>query len=327
MGRDLRPPLHARGHALDLLESNPQRCSLVPCRGRAPQRDACRPGPSAVCSTHRRRLPGTPPSACEAPAPPDGPEWSTTPAADTPGRALARTRGQERGRRRGLQAGHRGEPTGLSTAWQPEAGARLAGGPPPGRAVRGLGHGVGRGGRSAPEQADQCAQALPCPAGPAGARRCRAGRPLLLCLLGGRLSAGTGERSREAVASTAAGGRAVRPPRGPGGAGGPLEQAQATRVDGRGHLCGVASSIHVRARRGRVLQRGCRIRVVRVATTLWAAQTCTTEALAGLSRARWHAALDWRAIKQTMPMDVLRCQTLALVQQESWGHRLVYPLL
>lgn len=90
---------------------------------------------------------------------------------------------------------------------------------------------------------------------------------------------------------------------------------------------GWPATIDVRARRGRVLQRGCRTRVVRVATTLWAAQTCTTEALAGLSRARWHAELDVRSIKQIMPMDVLRCQTPALVRQEIWGHLLVYPLL
>jgi hypothetical protein len=49
--------------------------------------------------------------------------------------------------------------------------------------------------------------------------------------------------------------------------------------------------------------------------------------LAGLYRARWHAALDLRSITQTMPMDVLRCKTPAMVRQEIWGHLLVDNLL
>jgi hypothetical protein len=50
---------------------------------------------------------------------------------------------------------------------------------------------------------------------------------------------------------------------------------------------------------------------------------CTKEALAGLSRARWHAELDRRSIKQTMQMDVLRGKTPAMVRKEIWGHLLV----
>jgi len=51
------------------------------------------------------------------------------------------------------------------------------------------------------------------------------------------------------------------------------------------------------------------------------------EDLAGLSRARWHAELDLRSIKQTMQMDVLRCKTPAMVRKEIWGHLLLYNLL
>ena len=49
--------------------------------------------------------------------------------------------------------------------------------------------------------------------------------------------------------------------------------------------------------------------------------------LAGLYRARWHAELDIRSIKQTMKMDVLRCKTPAMVRKEIWGHLLAYNLI
>jgi len=57
------------------------------------------------------------------------------------------------------------------------------------------------------------------------------------------------------------------------------------------------------------------------------AQVYTKEALAGLYRARWHAELHLRSIKQTMQMDVLQCKTPAMVRKEIWGHLLVYNLL
>jgi hypothetical protein len=82
-----------------------------------------------------------------------------------------------------------------------------------------------------------------------------------------------------------------------------------------------------RERRVQVTQPGFRTRVVLVATTLVEAQACAKEALAALYRARWHAELDGRASKQTMPMDVLRCQTPAMVHKEIWGHLLVSNLI
>ena len=57
------------------------------------------------------------------------------------------------------------------------------------------------------------------------------------------------------------------------------------------------------------------------------AKVFTKEELAGLYRARWHAELDLRSIKQTMQMDVLRCKTPAMVRKEIWGHLLVYNLI
>ena len=76
-----------------------------------------------------------------------------------------------------------------------------------------------------------------------------------------------------------------------------------------------------------MIQRGFRTRVLVVATTLLNAQEFTREELAGLYRARWHAELDLRSIKQTLKMDVLRCKTPAMVRKEIWGHLLVYNLL
>jgi IS4 transposase len=90
---------------------------------------------------------------------------------------------------------------------------------------------------------------------------------------------------------------------------------------------GLPATMDIRVLRVCVPQRGFRTRVVLVATTLLDAQGYPKEDLAGLSRARWHAELDLRSIKQTMQMDVLRCKTPAMVRKEIWGHLLVYNLL
>ena len=87
------------------------------------------------------------------------------------------------------------------------------------------------------------------------------------------------------------------------------------------------ATIEIRELRVRVPQPGFRTRVVLVATTLLDATAFPKEALAGLYRARWHAELDLRSIKQTMQMDVLRCKTPEMVRKEIWGHLLVYNLL
>lgn len=87
------------------------------------------------------------------------------------------------------------------------------------------------------------------------------------------------------------------------------------------------ATIDIRELRVRVPQRGFRTRVIFVATTLLDAQVYPKEELAGLYRARWHAELDLRSIKQTLQMDVLRCKTPAMVRKEIWGHLLVYNLL
>ena len=90
---------------------------------------------------------------------------------------------------------------------------------------------------------------------------------------------------------------------------------------------GLPATVEMRELRVRVTQRGFRTRVVLVATTVLAPEAFAKEEWAGLYRARWHAELDLRSIKQTMQMDVLRCKTPAMVRKEIWGHLLVYNLL
>src|SRR5947199_8811949 len=72
---------------------------------------------------------------------------------------------------------------------------------------------------------------------------------------------------------------------------------------------------------------GFRPRVVLVATTLLDAQGHPKEDWAWLYRARWHAELDLRSLKQTLQMDVLRCKTPELVRKELWAHVLTYNLI
>ena len=73
--------------------------------------------------------------------------------------------------------------------------------------------------------------------------------------------------------------------------------------------------------------RGFRTRTLIVMTTLLDAKEFSHDELAGIYRARWYAELDLRSIKQTLKMDVLRCQTPEMVRKEIWGHLLVYNLV
>src|SRR5262245_47819437 len=83
----------------------------------------------------------------------------------------------------------------------------------------------------------------------------------------------------------------------------------------------------VRECRVRVGRPGFRVKVLIVATTLLDANEFTREDLAQLYRARWHAELDLRSLKQALQMDILRCQTPELVRKEIWAHILAYNLI
>jgi hypothetical protein len=86
-------------------------------------------------------------------------------------------------------------------------------------------------------------------------------------------------------------------------------------------------SLTVRECRTRVEQPGFRVKTLVVATTLLDADAFTKDDLAQLYRARWHAELDLRSLKQTLQMDVLRCKTPELVRKELWTHVLAYNLI
>ena len=77
----------------------------------------------------------------------------------------------------------------------------------------------------------------------------------------------------------------------------------------------------------KVQQPGFRTREVVMVTTLLDPQTYPKAELAAAYRARWHAELDLRSIKQVMAMDVLRCKTPAMVHKEIWMHLLAYNLI
>jgi hypothetical protein len=77
----------------------------------------------------------------------------------------------------------------------------------------------------------------------------------------------------------------------------------------------------------KVEQPGFRTKAIVVATTLLDADEFTKSDLARLYRARWNAELDLRSLKQTMQMEILRCETPELVRKEIWTHLLAYNLI
>jgi hypothetical protein len=90
---------------------------------------------------------------------------------------------------------------------------------------------------------------------------------------------------------------------------------------------GLPDELEVREVRVHVRQAGFRTRVLVVATTLLDAETFPAADVAILYRLRWYAELDLRALKQTMQMDVLRCESPAMVRKEVWAHLLAYNLV
>lgn len=86
------------------------------------------------------------------------------------------------------------------------------------------------------------------------------------------------------------------------------------------------AELFVREVRVRVPRPGFRTRSLVVATTITDPAVTAAE-LGDLYRRRWHAELDLRAIKVTLGMDVLRCQSPGMVRKEVWAHLLGYNLL
>jgi hypothetical protein len=89
----------------------------------------------------------------------------------------------------------------------------------------------------------------------------------------------------------------------------------------------IPETVTIRELRVRVAQRGFRTRVLIVMTTLLDAGEFSRDELASVYRARWHAELDIRALKQTLKMDVLRCKSPEMVRKEIWAHLLIANLI
>jgi Transposase DDE domain len=90
---------------------------------------------------------------------------------------------------------------------------------------------------------------------------------------------------------------------------------------------GLPDELELREVRVQVQQRGFRTRVFVVVTTLLEARAYPAKELAVLYRLRWQAELDLRSLKVTLGMDVLRCQSPAMVRKEVWAHLLAYNLI
>jgi putative transposase len=85
-------------------------------------------------------------------------------------------------------------------------------------------------------------------------------------------------------------------------------------------------SLSLRLVKVNVHERGFRVQSLWVVTTL-DAEMYPPEDIADLYRQRWLAELDIRAIKKTMGMDVLRCQSPAMARSEMWTCLLSYNLI
>jgi hypothetical protein len=89
----------------------------------------------------------------------------------------------------------------------------------------------------------------------------------------------------------------------------------------------ISETMDVRIVRVRVEIAGFRTRVLDVVTTLLDADVYTKKDLADLYRRRWEAELHLRSIKVVLGLDVLRCQTPAMVRKELWMGLLGYNVI
>ena len=89
----------------------------------------------------------------------------------------------------------------------------------------------------------------------------------------------------------------------------------------------VPERLQVRQLRVRVFRKGFRTSVLLVVPTLLTPTTYAKEEMAELYRYWWYAALDLRAIKTALGMDIVRGKTPAMVRQELWMHVLAYNLI
>lgn len=90
---------------------------------------------------------------------------------------------------------------------------------------------------------------------------------------------------------------------------------------------GLPDCVVVRELRYRVGQRGFRTRSVTLVTTLLDPERYPAEALAELYGARWQIEVNFRHLKQTLGLDVLKSHSVAGVRKELLAFALVYNLV
>ena len=86
-------------------------------------------------------------------------------------------------------------------------------------------------------------------------------------------------------------------------------------------------SILVRELRYRIEAPGFRTRAVTLVTTLLDAEVYPADAMAELYGTRWRVEENLKALKQTMKMDVLKCQTVDGVLKELTVYAMAYNLV
>lgn len=96
---------------------------------------------------------------------------------------------------------------------------------------------------------------------------------------------------------------------------------------GEADYAALPESVVVRELRFRVTQPGRRPREITLATTLTDARRYPARALAQLYERRWRVEVDLKHLKQTLKLDVLRCQTVAGVVKELLVYVTVYNLV
>jgi len=90
---------------------------------------------------------------------------------------------------------------------------------------------------------------------------------------------------------------------------------------------GLPPTIRVRELRYRVTRRGYRTRALTVATTLLDPRKYPAQELTRLYLGRWQIEINFRHLKHTMGMDVLRCKTTAGVTKELLAYAIAYNLV
>jgi hypothetical protein len=87
------------------------------------------------------------------------------------------------------------------------------------------------------------------------------------------------------------------------------------------------ATLSLREVRKQIATPGCRVQELVVVTTLLDPVTYALEDITDLYHQRWHAEIDLRSLKTQMKMEILRCQTPAMVRKEIWAHLLAYNLV